>query len=1057
MPRSSSRAAIVFLATALLAFLAGYERARLSPAPRQGLLTATPAPEPRPAALSLPLVAGTEIPATLAGGEAHEYSLSLREGQFVDLVVEQQGIDVILKLYQPGGDLETLVDSPNDASGPEPLPVLGETAGEYRLSIAAGNPADPSGRYTLRLLAVREAGAADRTRVTAERMFATGEGRRRTGTAESLAEATDWDRQALAKLHLLGDRNREAEMLFGLGDVHRLRDDWKQALERYESALSQFRQTGRTAWEARTRNNMGLVLLAERKTTAALAAFKDAERLHRIHGDPGLSITLSNLGQAYEQLGDIDRATDNLQFAYEELLRNGNLAGAAVSLQKLARLLQKHGQTDRATDVAEEAERLLSGTSNERDYSRALLTLATAYFYSGRVEHSKDLARRALKIQERLGASIDLAVTNNDFALLLNELGELREAERHYNEAVEIFSQIGDEARLAPVLANLGRLQIELQLPKEAERNLRAALAKALQTNEPKTEIISLYGLALLHLQKGEPEAASSNLERSLARIEELRKGISSPDLRASSFAWEHPQFELYIEALMQLDATSPGAGHAARAFETAERSRARGLLDDLIASPASLRQMASPSLLEEESLVSRQIGSTASSRQLLLFEAESDEKLAAVARSLRVRLAAMDDIEARVRRETLGARDSLDVAPLSLAEIQTTVMDEGTILLEFGLGARRSFLWAVAQDSFQTFELPPRAELEGLATRLHRAISGGDQPVARGQAQELLHQLSEALLQPVATLSSYKRVVIIPDGDLASVPFAALPTPGLPQRQGARGPERSASFGADHEVLVAPSASALHLLRRRGAKRAPPPSPLLAVGDAVFEATISSASVAAGKREPGSASTPLPLRRLPFARRELASIAALFGHRAGAPLLGFEASKEGVLAQRLADFQVIHFATHGLYDPEFPLLSAIVLSTVEANGAARDGFLRAYELRRLALRADLVVVSACQSARGKKLRGEGVVGLASSLLSAGAQQVLVSLWEVDDEATATLMEEFYRATVRDGLSAASALRRAQEAIASRPFWKSPYYWAGFVLIGDWRAGSVSN
>jgi CHAT domain-containing protein len=170
-------------------------------------------------------------------------------------------------------------------------------------------------------------------------------------------------------------------------------------------------------------------------------------------------------------------------------------------------------------------------------------------------------------------------------------------------------------------------------------------------------------------------------------------------------------------------------------------------------------------------------------------------------------------------------------------------------------------------------------------------------------------------------------------------------------------------------------------------------------------------------------------------------------------PLLasGFAASRAAVLGSPLADFRYIHFATHGLVDSRYPGLSALVLSQFDEHGAGQDGYLRLDDIYNLRLDADLVVLSACDTALGREVRGEGLIGLTQGFMAAGARSLVASLWQVPDRATAELMARFYGHLLNDGLRPAEALRRAQLWAASEPRYRDPYFWGGFVLVGDWR------
>ncbi|HKV09288.1 MAG TPA: CHAT domain-containing protein, partial [Thermoanaerobaculia bacterium] len=367
------------------------------------------------------------------------------------------------------------------------------------------------------------------------------------------------------------------------------------------------------------------------------------------------------------------------------------------------------------------------------------------------------------------------------------------------------------------------------------------------------------------------------------------------------------------------------------------------------------------------------------------------------------------EDRKAFEASERARARSLLDILagrsarPVFLDEVQRELLDGDSVLLQYALGEERSVLWAVTPGTFETFELPPRKVLEDAARSAHVLLAASHQTLARARTAQALDELSRLLLSPVAGRLGNRRLVVVGDGALLALPFGALPA------------------AAGHEVVTLPSISALAALRRKTAGRPPAPDTLAVVADPIF-----------GDRLPP----------LPFSREEARTLLALVPEEERLAILGTAATREAVTSGRLARYRIVHFATHGILDAEQPERSGIALS---------DGFLRAKEIDRLDLPADLVVLSACETALGREIRGEGLVGLPRAFLHAGARRVLVSLWPVEDRATAELMRRFYREMLDRGRPPAAALRAAQVSLAREPGWGAPYYWAGFVLQGDWR------
>ncbi|HBL28487.1 MAG TPA: hypothetical protein DD490_16765, partial [Acidobacteria bacterium] len=400
--------------------------------------------------------------------------------------------------------------------------------------------------------------------------------------------------------------------------------------------------------------------------------------------------------------------------------------------------------------------------------------------------------------------------------------------------------------------------------------------------------------------------------------------------------------------------------------------------------------------------------------------------------------VAALQREQERLEAEIRETQDAAGPAVLSPATIGTGIAAPGTLFLEYFLGEKRSFLWAVEPGRLEVFELAPRARLEEAARRVHTLLASADRTLAAAPAEAALSELATLLLAPVADRLAGRRLLIVPDGALAYVPFAALPLPE--------------ALVATNEIAVLPSASILAALRRR-AGRPSAPQTLAVLADPVFEADdarIPGGGAAAPPRTTTRGTlSDAALPRLPFSQDEAEALLALVPPERRLAALGFAAQRTLVSGGTLARYRLLHFATHAVIDPEHPALSALVLSRISPEGRPQEGFLRAADIARLHLPADLVVLSACRTALGKEVRGEGLMGLTQSFFQAGARRVVVSLWPVDDRATAELMARFYRAMLTSGSTPAAALRAAQASLRREPAWRSPAFWAGFILQGD--------
>ncbi len=322
---------------------------------------------------------------------------------------------------------------------------------------------------------------------------------------------------------------------------------------------------------------------------------------------------------------------------------------------------------------------------------------------------------------------------------------------------------------------------------------------------------------------------------------------------------------------------------------------------------------------------------------------------------------------------------------------------------------------------------------------------------------------MSRMLLGPAAGQLGSKRLVIVASGTLQYLPFGALPVPAAGEKLGG-GSQSTANrpLIVDHEIVSLPSASTLAVLRRELSGRQPAAKSVAVLADPVFDrndprVTLETSKTPSEARETSSLERSasevglLSFGRLNSTRREANEILALTRASDGMKALDFEARRATAMSERLGEYRIVHFATHGLLNSQHPELSGMVFSLVDERGLPQDGFLRAHEIFNLKLRADLVVLSGCQTALGKEVKGEGLLGLTRGFMYAGTPRVVASLWRVTDLATTELMKQFYKGMLEQGLRPAAALRAAQVAMWKGRRWAAPFYWAAFVLQGEWR------
>ncbi|HVS00434.1 MAG TPA: CHAT domain-containing tetratricopeptide repeat protein, partial [Thermoanaerobaculia bacterium] len=722
----------------------------------------------------------------------------------------------------------------------------------------------------------------------------------------------------------------------------------------------------------------------------------------------------------YTTLGKVEEALDFHEQALARWRQLGVAHEEASALDQIGRLYVTLGDERQAIDRFEEALGVLEKAGETASTGAIVDSLGSAYVRIGQPEKGIERLQRALQLHRQAGKRHDEAVTLNNLGWAHRQAGALEPARRYYALALSLHDALGDRSEEATTLLNLGWVHVALGEPATAVRFYQRALAWFAAAADPAGEAKALFGFAQARRQQGEWTAARDAIEGALERIESLRTEPASSELRASYFASKQQYFAFYIDLLMELHRIEPAAGHDARAFEASERLRARSLLEDL-AEAGELRNQGT--LAAEEAELSRRLQALEMRRLEL-----AAERREGVERELRQVLDRHRRVRAALRGGTISRTAVSQAKPLRLEEVQRRVLDRETLLLEYFLGEERSFLWAVTPTSLESFQLPGRAAIEAAVRRASELLPESHRRTAQVRAEIALEELSGLLLAPVKDRLAGRRLLIVADGVLHYLPFAALPVP-------AREPGAElVPLVVDHEIVMLPSASTAAVLRDRHAGRPRAPATVAVLADPVFD---------------NSPEGRFP--RLPFSRLEAESILDLVPAGQGKGMLGFEASREEALSGGLAGYRYVHFATHGILDTAYPELSGLLLSRVDRQGRPANGFLRAHEIADLRLAADLVVLSACRTALGKEIRGEGLVGLTQAFLDAGADGVLVSLWQVEDRATAELMRRLYEGMMREGMSPAAALRQAQVALWRGRDWQAPYYWAGFVLQGEWR------
>jgi CHAT domain-containing protein/Tfp pilus assembly protein PilF len=847
----------------------------------------------------------------------------------------------------------------------------------------------------------------------------------------------------------VGDRQGEMTALANLATVYAALGEVHQAVETLSETLPLRRKLHDQRGEANTLLNMATADVQLGELDKALEQFRESLPLSRAVGDRrGEARTLANLGALYTALGSPQEALTTLQ---EVLPISRELSDRHLEesvLTNIARSYLQLGEAQPALDYSMQALGIQKQISDQRGEGHALGTIGRVYAFMGDSAKALQLYQQALPLldssKDRAGEADILHSTGE----LYLKSGDFKAALAASEHALELCREIDDKRRLSVSLVNIGAVYLALGEREKATESLQQALNGLTALGDRMQESRALYYLARAGNSSGDWEHAREYLDRALAIDEQIRAAVIGPELRSAFFSTVLDQYELRVDILMHLHQLHPKQGYDVQALETSERARARSLLDLLSEAKAGLRQGVEPALLGRERVLTAQLHAK-TERQIQLL-AKQDPRAAAVEQEIRLLTTQYQETEAKILGASPRYAAFAQPQPLTLGEFQRNYLDSGTMLLEYAPGDARSFVWAVTRTSLHTFELPKRSVLEALARAAYQEVTTADDA-----SSTALGELSHTLLGPVANLLGTKKLVIVAAGALQYVPFAALPAPSAPEEP----------LVAAHEIVNLPSASSIAFIRRERTLGTRASKVLAIFADPVFSADdprVSGAQAAAAKpvaskpsdsgaERTASGFDQAKFNRLPFTRKEALDILELVKPSDRLSALDFDASRATATKAALNQYRFVHIASHGLLNSLHPELSGIVLSMVDRAGKSQDGFLQTTDVYNLSLNADLVVLSACETALGQEVKGEGLVGLARAFMYAGAPRVVASLWTVPDVSTSELMTRFYQGMLVQNLRPAAALRQAQLSIWKEHRWARPYYWAAFTLQGEWR------
>ena len=986
-----------------------------------------------------PIAPGDIVDDALQAGEVDRLEVEARAGIAMDFRLDHGHLDVGLRVLGPGGETLGTVENVLKRTDPLTLTVIVERTGTQRVEVWLRSPRAGPVRFRLSLGDARPAADADRLRLEAQQLRVKGDGLVAAEDAARFPEALDDYSRATALWARTGDDAQRAETLTRKGELLAETGRLPEARLVLEEALGSWRAAGDRAREVDCLAVVGLVTTELGDPHRSVALLEQALAARRSLAPlPAAEATILNfLGVALGNLGDLQGAVERYTEALARAREDGDPGMIARVLKNRALDLERLGDLERAVADTRQARDTFRALGDVKGESYAEYALGLALENSEQAGDAWSAYRRALRLLERTGDIRFVGFTLNHMGLLRLRAGRPDEASVLFQQALDRMEATGDRRSAIHMRVSLARALVQSGRAAEALAPLSAGRAELHDIGDRDHELIAVTELARAELALGLLLDARRHLLEALQLTEELRSSITGSSARAAYAAVVHGRYELLASVLMALHAREPGAGWDAAALETSESARARALLEVLAAAKVDIARDVDPALRAEEHTLKERTEGARRALVEVLGRQHRPEEADAIERQLEALRAEREGLQERMRASSPRYAALAPAHPLSVKDIRSELLDDDAGLIEYLVGETRSFVWVVTRSGLRSAVLPGRRVIEGAVGALHRRWSNPD-AVDDGAAQA--RQLSQMVLEPVADALAPHTLVVVADGPLQQIPFAALPVP-----------HGSRALIETHTVVSSPSASVLIALADSPAGATPGPELAIladpALGARSARSVGDSSLLLRSMRDTGLQA----LEPLQWTRREADAIAGRLPANRVVLALGPAANRETAMGPEVARARIVHFATHALLDLKRPELSGIVLADQDPAGRPRPGFLSLADISTMRLSAELVVLSACRTALGKEVRGEGLVGLTRGFMDAGARRVVASLWAVPDAPTAALMSRFYSLMLDRGLSPAEALRGAQMELRKERRFSAPEAWAGFVLEGDWR------
>jgi CHAT domain-containing protein/Tfp pilus assembly protein PilF len=881
--------------------------------------------------------------------------------------------------------------------------------------------------------------------------------------------------QAFVIAEELNDKRVLSKAHQGLGKVLFYQGLFNQALEHYQKELKYAREANDPSILCSSLYDLASTLDDVGETDQAVQYFLQAIEIADQTGYKTILPRIhSGIAGVYMDQGMYERSAQHFRHALQAAEDAGSKADMAMTLNNLGNLFWTQRLFDQALSYYHQSLRIAEELNHQRGIGILLSNLGALYSAEGLPEKALTYHLRALQMQEQIGDRSSMTSSLNNIGVFYANQKQYDRAIEYYQRALKISEEIGDKLGITLIAKNLGNSFLGRDEYQEAEKYFKRSLSlareinykeyigfsyegmgnvylklhklpqatecfyKALSIGEEITNPLIIWSahfdLAKTYQEMGNNRKALQSYQAAINEIEKVRSRASSEESKSGFLAKNLEVYEDLIAFLIELEKKYPDRNYDAQAFGYSERAKARALLDTLAEFRSGIRKGLSEEQQRKETVILQKV----STLQSQVWGESDDSKQKEARKKLQDAETELDRFIVDLRLNNPEYAQLKYPEPYDLKKAQKQV-DANTAILEYFVGDTHSYVFAVDASTIEVASLAPRAQLEESVRKYLQRITKPPKASLAMDANRLqkeFEQQSQALFRqliaPVQeTIAGKQSLLLILDGVLHYVPFETLLM------------DKERLMMENFRIAYAPSITIWANLKRKSQQQNS--KQFIAFGDPFLPSESSKSDDSGGSRF-------RDLGQLRYAREEVEGIASLYQQGSLKTYLGKDATESKFKINEISDFKMIHFATHAMIDEEMPRRSIVILSPDTKEGT--DGVLQMHEIWNLNLNAELVVLSACQSGLGKLVSGEGMISLMRAFFYAGAKNVVVSLWNVDDKSTADLMKAFY-VHMKNGKGQSESLRQAKldmirsaKSGSGYAAYKDPYYWAPFVLIG---------